>query len=81
MRCVVSRSRTLGRTLALGAVAATPLLAGCGWTPRDEFISRRQVVLSPSKGDGSRITASFDTRPNRTTTAQLAAAKRGDDQK
>jgi hypothetical protein len=70
MRCVVSRSRTLG-----AFCLAAALLGGCGWTPRDEFISHRQVVLSPAKGDGSRMTASFDTRPGRATTAQLAARR------
>jgi hypothetical protein len=77
MRCVVSRSQALG----VCTLAAAVLLAGCGWTPRDEFISHRQVVLSPSRGDGSRITANFETRPGRATTAQLAAARRAEDQK
>jgi hypothetical protein len=74
MRCVVSRIQAL----RLCGVLALAVSAGCGWTPRDEFIQRRQVVLSPAKGDGSRISASFDSRPNRTTSAQLAAARQHD---
>jgi len=45
------------RSLARFALTAMvlPLLAGCGWTPRDAFLRNRAVSFSATRGDGSMI--------------------------
>jgi hypothetical protein len=67
--CTSMNSRLALPALALAMAGG---LWGCGWTPRDEFIHSRQVVLTPRPGDGTRITAQFDSRPGRTPVAALA---------
>lgn len=49
--------RQLARLAMLGCIAG--VVAGCGWTPRDEFYRNRSVVLAPQAGDGSQITSTL----------------------
>ncbi len=44
-------------------------LAGCGSTPRDEFIYSRTVVVRPQPGDGSHIASRWERSPDRATAA------------
>jgi hypothetical protein len=69
--------RCLCRPLCVMGLAATGLLlaSGCGTSPRDEFIYKRQVVLRPEPGDGSRIAARSELR--RPTTASLSRSVAG----
>lgn len=49
-----SRTQRLGAAIvAIAGLAAG--LSGCGWTPRDEYLTRREVTVAPQAGDGSRL--------------------------
>jgi hypothetical protein len=50
------------------------LLAGCGWTARDEYLRSQRVVLHAQPGDGSEITWNPRTEPGyRTAGAEMAS--------
>ena len=61
---------------ARGPVAAACLaavLAGCGWTSRDEFYSRHGVTVPSQPGDGSRLTSRAPDDPFRAQSGKVAA--------
>lgn len=51
-RASTLRTATRGAVI-LGAAWAMAILAGCGWTARDEFLRARRVTLTATPGDGS----------------------------
>ena len=67
-------TRVVQRGLLAAGLAGALVLAGCGWTPRDEFLRSRSVSLRSQSGDGSEITWNPRTQPGyRTAGAEVAS--------
>lgn len=62
---VCSDDRRSACAVFLAAVGLAVGLSGCGWTARDEFLTRRQTTLSAQPGDGTRQASRLPDDPFR----------------
>lgn len=74
--CSDDRRKVCAALVAMAGLAAG--LSGCGWTARDEFLTRRQTTLTPQPGDGSRQTSRLPDDPFRAQAGHASVAADGE---